>query len=150
MVESQAILGTDPGAPAAMLASQEADLYVPDKPALSTLIDGTIGELSPFHQTFGYYGHGVGEETAVLPSDWKTRLVAICNENTNGVVGLCLHPLDIGYSKLAAGRPKDLTYCKSLLEQQYVDPRALADLINQRGDGLAEIMLGRLRRLLGD
>lgn len=31
------------------------------------MIDGSIGELSPFHETFGYYAQGVDETTAVLP-----------------------------------------------------------------------------------
>jgi hypothetical protein len=40
-----------------------------------------IGELSPFHETFGYYAHGVAEETALLPQGWKDRLVAVQNAN---------------------------------------------------------------------
>jgi hypothetical protein len=47
-----------------LLTSQEADIYPLGDPAKSDLIDGTIGELSPFHETFGYYAHGVGPETA--------------------------------------------------------------------------------------
>ena len=35
-----------------------------NKPDMADLIDGCIGELSPFHQAFGYYAHGVGKETA--------------------------------------------------------------------------------------
>lgn len=93
------------------------------------MIDGTIGELSPFHQTFGYYGHGVGPQTAILPSDWRDRLVELSNANTNGVKGLCLSPLDIAFSKLAAGRPKDLTYCREMLRSGIVDRRQLQQLI---------------------
>ena len=52
-------------------------------PADADLIDGSIGEGSPFHQTFGYYAHGVAEETAVLPGGWwKERLVVLRNANT--------------------------------------------------------------------
>jgi len=46
-----------------------------DAPEKADIIDGCIGELSPFHETFGYYAHGIGPETAVLPAKWKTRLV---------------------------------------------------------------------------
>ncbi len=106
IIGSQAILGSIPEAPGELLLSEKADLYVKEQPELSTLIDGTIGELSPFHQTFGYYGHGVGPTTAVLPDDWESRLLSVRNENTNGVTGWCLHPMDIAYSKLAAGGRK--------------------------------------------
>jgi hypothetical protein len=54
VIGSQAVLGQFPEAPAALLASIEADVYPRYAPAKSNLIDGAIGELSAFHQTFGY------------------------------------------------------------------------------------------------
>jgi hypothetical protein len=33
-------------------------------------LDGAIGELSVFHQSFGYYAHGVDDTTATLPAGW--------------------------------------------------------------------------------
>lgn len=75
IVGSQAVLGEFPDAPPALLVSNEADVYPKNKPELADLIDGTIGELSPFHETFGYYAHGVGRTTAVLPEGWEERLV---------------------------------------------------------------------------
>src|SRR4051812_32481455 len=88
VIGSQAILGQFPNAPASMLVSDEADVYPPHHPDRADLIEGSIGELSPFHQTFGYYAQGVGEKTARLPQGWKERLVVIQNENTRGVRGL--------------------------------------------------------------
>jgi hypothetical protein len=44
----------------------------------------SIGEGSAFHETFGYYATGAGEETAILPEDWRSRLVPILNANTSG------------------------------------------------------------------
>ena len=35
------------------------------------LIDGSIGELSMFQETFGYYAQGVTPKTAILPAGWK-------------------------------------------------------------------------------
>lgn len=75
IIGSQAILGSFPDAPEELLASMEADVYPKDAPERSILIDGAIGELSVFHETFGYYAHGVDESTAVLPDGWKDRLV---------------------------------------------------------------------------
>ena len=68
VIGSQAVLGQFPDAPAALLVSIEADVFTFRNPDDADLIDGSIGEGSPFHQTFGYYAHGVAEETAVLPA----------------------------------------------------------------------------------
>ncbi len=144
IIGSQAILGTHPDAPDSLLVSIEADLYPRNNPELSDLIDGTIGELSPFHQTFGYYGHGVGPETAVLPRDWSERLTPICNENTYGVTGWCLHPTDLAYSKLAAGRPKDLEYVGQLRRHGILDDHLLEEWISLADQPLKDVLRTRL------
>jgi len=115
IIGSQAVLGQFPNSPEELLVSIEADLFSPRSPADADLIDGSIGEGSPFHQTFGYYAHGVAEETAVLPSGWKERLVPIRNASTGGGTGLCLEIHDLVVSKLAAGREKDLRFVQALL-----------------------------------
>jgi hypothetical protein len=66
MIGSQAVLGQFPNAPADLLASIEADVFTFRNSADADLIEGSIGEGSPFHQTFGYYADGVAEETAIL------------------------------------------------------------------------------------
>jgi len=64
VIGSQAVLGQFPDAPEALLISIEADVFPRHAPDKSLLIDGAIGELSAFHQSFGYYAHGVDETTA--------------------------------------------------------------------------------------
>jgi hypothetical protein len=54
VIGSQAILGQHPDAPAEALRSIEADLIPVQHPERWALIDGAIGEGSPFHETFGY------------------------------------------------------------------------------------------------
>jgi uncharacterized nucleotidyltransferase DUF6036 len=110
VIGSQAILGQFPDAPASMRVSVEADLFPLNHPERADLIDGSIGELSPFHETFGYYAQGVAEETARLPKGWKDRLIIIQNENTRGVKGLCLEVHDLLVSKAIAGREKDVVF----------------------------------------
>lgn len=53
VIGSQALLASCPDAPDALLRSMEVDCYPLDDPAKADLIDGSIGELSPFHETFG-------------------------------------------------------------------------------------------------
>ena len=90
VVGSQAILGAHPDAPPSLTRSVEADVYPRRRPDLADLIDGSIGEDSMFHETFGYYAQGVAPETAVCPAGWEGRLVIVRNENTHLATGLCL------------------------------------------------------------
>ena len=108
IVGSQSVLGQFPQAPDELLVSIEADIFSLRDPADSDLIDGSIGEGSPFHQTFGYYAHGISEETAVLPVGWRERLIPVHNQNTGGGTGLCLEIHDLAVSKLVAGRERIL------------------------------------------
>ncbi len=133
VVGSQSILGACPNAPAELLMSVEADVYPLKNPAMSDLIDGSIGEGSPFNQHYGYYAHGVGPETAILPAGWQGRLVRVQNENTNLKVGLCLEPHDLAASKLAAGREKDFEFVEEMLRHKLVEPTTLME----RVDGLS-------------
>jgi len=87
---------------------------------MADLIDGSIGEASMFHATFGYYAQGVVETTAVLPGGWRERLVRFESAGTNGVVAWCLEPHDLWVSKAIAGRPKDLEFCRALLDRALV------------------------------
>ena len=114
VIGSQSILGQFPNAPSALLVSAEADLFPLNHPELADLIDGSIGEGSMFHELYGYYAQGVGEQTATLPHEWRSRLVKVVNPNTHGVVGLCLEVNDLAISKYVAGREKDLEFTREL------------------------------------
>ncbi len=87
-----------------LCVSTEADVYPKNRPERSDLIDGSIGEGSPFHEAYGYYAQGVGEETATLPEGWKDRLVPVRNANTRGATGWCLEAHDLVLSKYVAAR----------------------------------------------
>lgn len=121
VVGSQSILGLHPSAPATLLVSDEVDLYPAADPELGELIEGAIGEGSPFHERFGYYAQTVDERTSILPSGWKQRLVRVQNENTRGAIGLCLDPHDLVVAKLLAGREKDLRFARDALSTGLVE-----------------------------
>lgn len=132
VIGSQSILGQFPAAPPDLCRSNEADVYPKNKPELADLIDGSIGELSPFHQTFGYYGQGVGPDTAIVPQGWESRLIAVTNANTRGATGWCLEVHDLVLSKYAAGREKDFEFVAAVIRHGLVNRdellRRLADL----------------------
>jgi hypothetical protein len=114
VIGSQSILGQFPDAPASLLVSAAADVFPMHRPQLSDLIDGSIGEGSPFHEMYGYYAQGVDDRTATLPRSWRERLVRIDNPNTVGVIGLCLEVHDLAISKYVAGRDKDREFTRKL------------------------------------
>ena len=89
------------------------------------LIDGSIGELSIFQDTFGYYAQGVTPQTATLPDGWRGRLIPYLTPGTNGVTALCLEPHDLWISKAVAGRPKDREFCRALIEGNLVEAKIL-------------------------
>jgi len=125
IVGSQAILGQFPDAPAEMLVSREADVYPRNRPARSDEIDGSLGEGSYFYETYGYYAHGIGPETATAPFGWEGRLVPISNENTGGATGWCLEIHDLLLSKCAAGRERDWEFAEMAIRHGLADPTEL-------------------------
>lgn len=127
VIGSQSILGQFPNAPPSLLVSAEADVFPLNHPELSDLIDGSIGEGSPFHELYGYYAQGVDERTATLPRGWRERLVKISNPNTVGITGLCLDVHDLAISKYVAGREKDREFTYELVKQGMVRRDILMD-----------------------
>ena len=143
------MLGQFPDAPDDLLVSIEADVFTFRNPGDADLIEGSIGEGSPFHQTFGYYAHGVAEETAVLPANWKERLIKVRNANTGDGCGLCLEVHDLAVAKLVAGREKDCSFVAALLRHKLADASVIESRLRQSpvsGERL-ELALTRLKRL---
>lgn len=128
VIGSQALLASYPDAPEELLRSMEVDCYPLDDPAKADLIDGSIGELSPFHEAFGYYAHGIGPETAALPAEWRERVVRLDSEGTGGTIGLCVSPEDLAVSKLLAGREKDIEFVRAMLRAGMVTEAAIRSL----------------------
>jgi hypothetical protein len=125
IVGSQSILGQFPSPPDELTVSNEADVYPKNHPERADLIDGSIGELSPFHDTFGYYAQGVGEETAVLPVGWRDRLIRLSTPATRGAAGLCLEVHDLLVSKYIANREKDRHFARVAIQHQLVNRETL-------------------------
>jgi hypothetical protein len=145
VIGSQAILGAVPDAPDEITVSEEVDLYSPDDEHASDLLDGSIGERSPFHESFGYYAHGVGRETAILPARWRERASIVRSDATGGVTGICPHPSDLAVSKLAAGREKDLEFVAALLRHRITNAAEIEMRLPELDDAQASRIRARLR-----
>lgn len=133
VIGSQAIHASYAGIIPESQRSIETDIadFEDEDGAKADLIDGSIGELSIFQETFGYYAQGVSVKTAILPEGWKRRLVPFRTPATNGVTALCLEPHDLWISKAIANRPKDVAFCKALLKQKLVKPETLLSRLSK-------------------
>ncbi len=143
---SQAILAKYPDAPEELTVSQEVDTYPLDDPQMADLIDGCIGELSLFHEQFGYYAHGVGPETACLPRNWRERAIRICNESTKDIIGICLSPADLAARNLVAGRDKDILFVEIMLQNNYISADELNDLFKELPQDKIEVIIQNLKK----
>ena len=122
MIGSQSVLGAYPDAPAPLLRSMEADMYPRTALERADVIDGAIGEATRFHETYGYYAHAVGPETAVAPHGWEERLVPIEVTTAHGLRrGWCMETHDLVVAKLAAGRERDIEFADQALVHALVE-----------------------------
>ncbi len=129
VIGSQAILGSfdEDALPAEATISIEADLgLLDDDPGdeASDEIDGSLGEMSLFFDTFGYYAQGISVTTAVLPQGWRDRLVEFTRDDTAPARGWCLEPHDLVIAKLVRGDPKDYDFADALVGIDAVRPQS--------------------------
>jgi hypothetical protein len=122
---SQAILGQYPHAPDALRQSAEADVAPVHAVDMVDVIDAQLGELSPFHDAFGFYVHGLSIDAAVLPAGWQKRAIAVRNDNTRNKTGWCLEAHDLAASKLVAFREKDRDFVRVLIVENLIKPATL-------------------------
>ena len=128
---SQAILGEFPNATESLRASLRVDVQPKNRPEAIELIDGALGEFSQFHQTHGFYVHGISIESAKHPDGWEQRTVPISDFiSTRGNTGLCVEAHDLAASKLAAYRDKDKEFVRLLLLEKMIDTAILTARIN--------------------
>lgn len=108
--------------------SNEADLIALSGDAdLADQLSVVIGELSQFHANHDVYADGVTFDTPVFaPKGWRDRAVRVLYEDI-GVAARFMELHDLTLSKLGAGRPKDLEFCRALAETGYVDAAVLAE-----------------------
>lgn len=150
IVGSQSLYAITSQVPDSVRRSVECDflLLAAGPPVFRAVIE-QIGFASSFQETHGYYADAVGLATVVLPAGWQERLVPLTDE-AGRTHAYCLEVHDTCVSKLMAGREKDFTFIKELLN------RGLADMATflSRAETILDMpqsaaLLPRLERLLG-
>lgn len=138
VIGSQAILGTfnEADLPPETWISIEADLAFLEDPdgSKSLMVDGAIGELSSFHETYAYYSQGVDISVAILPDGWRDRLVPFRPQAALPAEAWCLEAHDLAISKLAAARHKDMVFTQALLEAQLLRHPTLVERAGELSD----------------
>ena len=135
---SQAILGQYPDAPEVLRMSAEADMAPKNFPERADLIDGSLGELSMFHDTHGFYVHGLDISAATLPAGWEERTIKVQSRATRQNIGWCLEGHDLAASKLVAFRDKDREFVRVLIAERMISPEKLTARIRMLPAGDSE------------
>jgi hypothetical protein len=150
VIGSQAIFGSFAAPPKSMLFSIEADLYPLNDPDKADEIDGSLGDGSHFHATYGYYAHGVGPETAVAPAGWEGRLVRVEIPprvgQEMGPVALCLEVHDLVLAKCVAGRDRDWEFAGEAIAAGLAEIEELLGRVDDLPEPPAD--RGRVRKML--
>lgn len=132
IIGSQSILATSEELPAPLVYSMEADIYPRDNPEKAVDIDSNIGEGSRFQDTFGFYAHGVGPETAKCPAGWEGRLIPLSlKDGDREIVAECLEPHDLVLSKCVAGRDRDWEFAQCAVEAKLVEMEELLARVDE-------------------
>ena len=153
VIGSQAILAQHPNAPETLLTSLEVDVFPKNNPERAEEIDGALGDGSRFHETYGYYAHGVGPETAIASAGWEERLVplvipAILRSGAT-VTAWCLEVNDLVLAKLAAGRPHDAEFAEEAIRACLVEVERLRVGVDLMPESHREPTRDRLESIIG-
>lgn len=143
--------------PTPMTHSPEIDIYAFDAPnveALSDLIDGSIGQESRFHSTFGYFADGVSPQTSKMPRDWLERAIRYEASENPGVVAIVPEENDIALAKAVAWREKDIDWLRAgvmagvlSLDKMKGRLEKMPEADPERGMPELSVMQGRLNSL---
>ena len=131
IVGSQVILGyySDKELNASLKKSREVDIVpIPNNQEISDIIDGVLGEFSPFDNTFNIYAHGNDLSTAIFPNGWKERINSVLIE------GCTIHfPSleDFAIAKYISGREKDLDFVREMWKAEYLDKDVIETLVKE-------------------
>ncbi len=111
-----------------------------------------MGDGSPFHETFGYYAHGVGPETPIAPAGWQDRLIRLevlpIRPKNGTVTAWCLEVHDLVLAELAAGRSHDFDFAEEALRAGLVEADQLQVGVDLMPESHRELTRERLNGVM--
>lgn len=125
------------------------DLFAPFDPAKVdswAALDHTVSVESSFFIEHGFYIERVGEWTLISqPAGWQERATHL---HIDEIEVFVLHPLDLAYNKLEAGRPKDIDFMREGLNCKAYDYVEVRDFIQKHAPDhdTREMILERLHQ----
>ena len=128
LVGSATVLLRAKNIPAAMLNTNEIDVFSPnatDEELFVDLVSGSLGRGSQFDRTFNYFGDGVTSRTAKMPSDWRERAKIVDVPTVQGIEVLVPDLNDIALAKMMAWREKDRDWLQAGVRSKILDPDAM-------------------------
>ena len=128
LVGSATVLLRAKNIPAAMLNTNEIDVFspnAPDEELFVDLVSGSLGRGSQFDRTFNYFGDGVTSRTAKMPSDWRERAKIVDVPTVQGIEVLVPDLNDIALAKMMAWREKDRDWLQAGVRSKILDLDAM-------------------------
>lgn len=128
LVGSATVLLRAKNIPAAMLNTNEIDVFSPnatDEEMFVDLVSGSLGRGSQFDQTFNYFGDGVTSRTAKMPSDWRERATIVEVPTLHGIEVLVPDLNDVALAKMLAWREKDRNWLQAGVRSKILDPTVM-------------------------
>jgi hypothetical protein len=94
-------------------------------------IEGSLGEMSLYHQTHLIYAHCVSPETATMPENWFSRAeeYEITLSSNDKLTVYYPIPADLAISKLCANRDKDRKFVTMLMKNGIVSDKEIEQYI---------------------
>ena len=109
-------------------------------------LDPELGVQSDFFAKHGFYVQRVGDWTVMYqPEGWEGRAIRL---EVDGIKAIVLHPIDLAYNKLDAGRDKDIEFIAEGLRCGVYQLPSLEDFIRQgtKEDWRLEALLTNLHK----
>jgi len=94
-------------------------------------IEGSLGEMSLYHQTHLIYAHCISPETATFPENWFSRAAEYEIDLSNNEKLTVYYPVpaDLAISKLCANRDKDRKFVTMLIKNGIASDKEIEQYI---------------------
>lgn len=109
------------------------------------VVDGSIGELSQYHQTNGFYAEGVSSFNDSFPKNYKNRLINFqYSDNPKDIVQF-MNIKDVAIMKLRRMDPKDHSFLEFCIEKELFKLEDIEKIIDNEYNQLWEFSKDELK-----